>query len=204
MIWIALTTVCLVAVLVAEYVNKRQVVWIAKPLASLGFIGAALANNALDSPYGQAVLVALLLSWLGDVLLIPRNSKPSFLSGIISFLLGHLGYIVAFVILGVHWDIAGYTLIPLALIAVPIGRWILTGVSASLRPAVVVYIGVISTMVAMSVGTSAGWIIPLAAISFYASDLAVALERFVKSSFINQLWGLPLYYAAQLMFAYSF
>ncbi|MCS5588114.1 MAG: lysoplasmalogenase [Porticoccaceae bacterium] len=203
MIWVALTALCLVAILVAEYVKKHQVVWVAKPLASLGFIGAALANNALDSAYGQAVLVALLLSWLGDLLLISRNSKLSFLLGIISFLLGHVVYIAAFVILGVHWDIAGYTLIPLALMAVLIGRWIMTKAPAELRPAVSAYIGVISIMVATSVGTSVGWIIPVAAISFYASDLAVALERFVKASFINQLWGLPLYYAAQLMFAYS-
>jgi hypothetical protein len=42
--------------------------------------------------------------------------------------------------------------------------------------------------------------IPLA---FYLSDLAVARDRFVARAFVNRLWGLPLYYAAQILFAVS-
>ena len=38
---------------------------------------------------------------------------------------------------------------------------------------------------------------------FYLSDLAVARDRFVSPGFANALWGLPLYYVAQLLFAYS-
>ena len=42
-----------------------------------------------------------------------------------------------------------------------------------------------------------------AAVAFYLSDVSVARDRFVAPGFGNRIWGLPLYYAAQLLFALS-
>ena len=36
---------------------------------------------------------------------------------------------------------------------------------------------------------------------FWMSDISVARARFKSAGFGNRLWGLPLYYAAQLVFA---
>jgi hypothetical protein len=59
-------------------------------------------------------------------------------------------------------------------------------------------------MVALSVGTTAllgnAWI-TVGAVMFYLSDLAVARDRFVAPGFTNRVWGLPLYYGAQLILA---
>ena len=41
------------------------------------------------------------------------------------------------------------------------------------------------------------------ALGFFLSDLAVARERFVAKGFTNKLWGLPLYYGAQLLLAWT-
>jgi hypothetical protein len=38
---------------------------------------------------------------------------------------------------------------------------------------------------------------------FALSDLAVAQDRFVARSFASTLWGLPAYYAAQLLIAWG-
>ena len=38
---------------------------------------------------------------------------------------------------------------------------------------------------------------------FFVSDLAVTRNRFVVPESMDWLWGLPLYYAAQLFLAYS-
>ena len=43
----------------------------------------------------------------------------------------------------------------------------------------------------------------MGAIGFYLSDLSVARDRFVVSAFVNRLWGLPLYYAAQVALGWS-
>ena len=42
-----------------------------------------------------------------------------------------------------------------------------------------------------------------AAVAFYVSDVSVARDRFVAPGFGNRIWGLPLYYGAQLLFALS-
>ena len=41
------------------------------------------------------------------------------------------------------------------------------------------------------------------ALAFAVSDVAVALDRWMGAVFPHRLWGLPLYYAAQLSFAWS-
>lgn len=45
--------------------------------------------------------------------------------------------------------------------------------------------------------------LPVAAAAFFVSDLAVARNKFVSPGIVNRLWGLPLYYAANLAFASS-
>src|SRR5207244_3531778 len=101
------------ALLVAEGRQSRLGVWIAKPIASTLFVAAALSWGALEWGYGHAILGALLLSWIGDVLLIP-SGMAFFRAGLASFLLGHVGFCVAFLIRGVAW---GGTLPALAVLA---------------------------------------------------------------------------------------
>jgi uncharacterized membrane protein YhhN len=202
--FVVATAACVAALLVAELAGSRAAVWAVKPLASAGFIAAALAAGALQSAYGQAVLLALGLSWLGDVFLIPR-SRRLFLAGLVSFLLGHLAFLGAFVVRGVHpgWMAAGLVLVvPSAFVHV----WLRPHLPAGLRAPVLAYMAVITVMAAGALGTYGAWgcaVIPAAAAAFYVSDLAVARDAFVKPGVSNRLWGLPLYYGAQLLFATS-
>ena len=65
---------------------------------------------------------------------------------------------------------------------------------------------VILLMCALAAGhatAQAAWAILVAALLFAASDIAVARDKFVAAAFINRAWGLPTYYAAQLMLAWS-
>jgi uncharacterized membrane protein YhhN len=73
-----------------------------------------------------------------------------------------------------------------------------------MRLPVVAYVVVISLMLVMATGAAAATgrgAIALGATCFYLSDLHVARHRFVSASFWNKSWGLPLYYAAQLILA---
>ena len=74
-VWIAITAVCVLAMLVNDRIGEKKWEWVAKPLASCGFIGAAVANGAVDSLYGQWVLLSLVFAWFGDVFLIPKSRK---------------------------------------------------------------------------------------------------------------------------------
>jgi len=59
-------------------------------------------------------------------------------------------------------------------------------------------------MVATSFGTFGAYggpLLPIAAVMFLFSDVSVAIDRFKGGGFGNRLWGAPLYFAAQLVFA---
>ena len=177
--------------------------WLCKPLASSAFIAAALACGAAGSRYGRFVLLALIFSWLGDVLLIPQST---FIAGLGSFLVGHLLFAAAFVARGVSWSGAAVAAVVALLPAPPISRWLLPHVDKKMRGPVIAYMAAISIMVTLAAGSYVAQPMPMAmvaAVAFYLSDLSVARDRFVRPGFVNRLWGIPLYYAAQLLFAWS-
>jgi uncharacterized membrane protein YhhN len=74
-----------------------------------------------------------------------------------------------------------------------------------MKAPVIAYMVVISAMVALSIGTVAllgNALIVVGAVAFYLSDISVARERFVASTWTNRAWGLPLYFGAQLVLAW--
>jgi uncharacterized membrane protein YhhN len=184
--------------LAAIYLEKDIIAGIAKVCASMSFIGIALAVGAHMHPLGRAFFAAFVLSLVGDVALIGR-SKSWLSAGIIAFLCAHAAFVVAFFVHGVEPKPAAMG----ALVVVPasliIGRWVLRHASADMRPKVFLYVGLITVMVACAAGTN-GWLTS-AAVLFYVSDICVARQRFVQAGMLNRLIGLPLYYAAQWMFA---
>lgn len=201
--WVLLTAAALAGLLVAEARDDRRLAVLCKPLASTGFVGAAVAAGALTTSYGRVVLVALALSWIGDVLLLSKRSGL-FLGGLASFLLGHVAFGTAFVLRGTDllWALAA-----LALLIVPalvVDRWLRPHVPADMKVPVRAYIAVITGMLALAWGTLGAGATPrivTGALAFYLSDLSVARDRFIREAFVNRLWGLPLYYGAQLLLA---
>ena len=200
----AVTVLAVGVLLAAEHRGSRLGIWVAKPVAAAGFIGAALAAGALDSPYGHWVLAALGLCWFGDVFLIPRSAPRIFQAGILSFLLGHAVYARAFALRGLDPGL----FMPVAVVALVAGlwalRWLRPHVPPEMRIPVYSYMAVISLMVicaAGAAGSAGGPRILLGALMFYASDLSVARDRFVVFRFSNRAWGLPLYFGAQLLLA---
>ncbi len=160
-----------------------------------------------------------------DIALVSAK-RTWFLLGLGSFLLSHLAYIGAFATVRpnalVAVLVAAGLLVPAGLVA----RWLWPHLGADMRVPVLAYIAVITGMVAAAAGAAAGagprlpstaalvagepiarWVwqvaVMAAAVSFYLSDVSVARDRFVAPGFDNRIWGLPLYYAAQLLFALS-
>ena len=83
-------------------------------------------------------------------------------------------------------------------------EWLVPHVAPKMRAPVVAYALVITGMVATAIGAVAAGaprLLAVGAAMFYASDLAVARDRFVAPGLANRLWGLPLYYGAVLLLA---
>lgn len=178
---------------------------IIKMAASTGFVAVALSNGASTTTYGRFVLVALALSWIGDLFL-GVGSDRAFLAGLFAFLAGHVAYIAAFAVRGI--DAAWFVVaaVGLGLIAVLVWRWLAPHVDDARRRPVLGYIAVITLMVAAAIGTVA--LVPdariaLGSIAFFLSDIAVARNRFVAPGSVNRAVGLPLYYTGQVLLALS-
>jgi Predicted membrane protein len=196
----------LLGLLTSERLGNKAGVWITKPLASTGFIIAALGAGALQTPYGIWIFVALVFCLCGDVLLIP-DSKPIFLGGLVSFLVGHIIFVAAFFVRGV--DTTAF-LVALPLVAIPsliIWRWLHPHlIKGGMVMPVAIYITVITIMVASGVGAfwpQRDWLILCGAVLFYISDGFVARDQFVSLGFVNKVGCLPNYYLAQLLLAAS-
>ncbi len=214
---------CVVVLLLGEYLGSHRIRYTAKPLASLAFILVgvlALRHDPIIGEFELAVLIGLVLGALGDVALM---SEHGFLAGLGSFLLGHVAYVVA---VGTQlpprmWiGAAGpYALIPLVVgLAALAYLWPKLG---KLRMPVIFYIAVVITMVIAAIALYRGnpaavikgdllamqlhrrELFAIGAVLFFISDLAVARDKFVAPGFSNRVWGLPVYYGAQLLIAWS-
>jgi uncharacterized membrane protein YhhN len=206
----AITAVAVVVLVWAEW-KHSPIRLIAKPFASAGFIAAALQRGAFDSTYGRILLLGLILAAIGDVLLL-GSTRHMFLAGLVSFLFGHVAYAVAFSTHGLwHGPDINFTWtaavsLPIAAASYMVFRWLKPHLTDDMRGPVLAYVFVITVMVLTAFfavdGGATGWIL-VGALGFFLSDLAVARNQFVVESITNRLWGLPLYYAAQLALAWT-
>ena len=209
----------LVATLVCSAVGFDPGRYACKPLASLCFILVAVTGGALvgDGPeYGRIITLGLVLGAVGDVALMLAGRK-AFLTGLVAFLLGHVAYIVAFAaVTPIGTWFGPPALVPMGAAAIVL-FWLwphLDGSGRGMRVPVLCYVLVITVMVVAALAVLGdsdrshlsdrrAALACIGALLFFASDLAVARQRFVTESLGNRLWGLPAYYLGQLFLAFS-
>lgn len=210
------TAVCVIAVALLVDVERRgdrRGRWRYKPLASAAFVAVPLVAGAVTGDR-VPVWITLGLVWgaVGDVALIVESDR-AFLTGLVAFLLGHIAYVLA--LAGIAppstW-VEGAMLGAIAGAAIA-GAAVLTYLwprLGSMRIPVIGYVAVISAMLvggiavsAVGPGGTSRALLTAGACAFYASDLAVAREKFVVHDPRNRIVGLPVYYGAQLLFGWA-
>jgi len=173
-----------------------------KPLATLCVIVYAWGRGDVAGPQAVVrrwVLAGLWLSLAGDVALL--WPKEGFLPGLVSFLLAHLAYLVAFtrrVRFGAAWPpFAAY-----ALVAGGILSLLWAGVPAGLRLPVLAYVACLAAMAAQAAvlwrrGSARGGVLALGGALFVVSDALLATNRFAGPLVLSNLWILTTYWVAQ-------
>lgn len=196
---------CVVILLVAEARQAAGLRVLAKCGAAVAMVLGALLGGAAGSPAGARILAGLGLSAGGDISLL-SSRRAGFVVGLLLFAAAHVAYVLAAWQLRASWlGAVGLGAALTGFMARPAWRWLSPHVPTALRLAVLGYIALITAMVAFAGSASLFGDAPahlgLGAILFYASDLAVARERFVVGSVLNRLWGLPAYFGGQLLIA---
>ena len=172
-------------------------------LASTCFVAVALVGVLSHglSRYGNLVLAGLAFCWVGDVV-----GPLNFMCGVASFLVGHCFFAAGFVARGItRKRVLGPALFYTAAGAA-VSVWLLPHVPRQNMPMIVAYMAVISVMAALAWSvkpTRREWIIGVAALVFYVSDIFVARGQYVASDSLNIIMCYPLYYGACMMLAFS-
>ena len=180
-----------------------------KTILSCLFILIALLQPHPLRQYGYILLIGLFFCLGGDVFLaLPRERM--FLFGLVSFLLGHVCYVLGFFHVADlnQWTWGG------GAIGLVVSSLVFFWLRPHLGPLLIPVIAYIIVITAMVIGAftvvgdtrlpSPGrFLVIFGAVSFYISDLFVARDRFLKTEFVNRLIGLPLYYGGQFLLAFS-
>ncbi len=151
------------------------------------------------------VMVALLGAWLGDIALLKFSNK-AFITGLLSFLIGHVAMTVAIYELIPHGASIPWT----GIAAVKLGMactafWYLKPKLGSLRLPVLIYCLVLASKGMLAMGllfahySPAALMLTIGAIMFMASDLLLAINRFAHPLHKAHFWVMSTYTLAQAL-----
>lgn len=204
--WALLVAAAATAAIAAHYLQLPILHWIAKPLATLLIAAMALSLVTGESAYRRWIVIGLLWSTLGDVMLMLPGDF--FLHGLVSFLVAHLAYLVAFTrrerMFASLLPFAAYALVALLVLA-----YLWPGIPAPMRIPVIVYVVALGAMAAQA---TAIWTVrrdrasALAAIGgalFMFSDSLIAFNRFGEPFEASRFLVLVSYWLAQWLIARS-
>ena len=178
---------------------------ITKSFIMIFIIGLAVwANIDKKFPlYGIFVMTALIFSLAGDIFLV-INGEEYFLHGLLSFLLAHVFYIIAFLVFDSSIGIISVqvilTLIVFCLASVGFYLFMFKKLEKKQIP-VLIYIIIITIMASLSIRVS--WLVFAAAFSFLLSDMELAVNKFYKPIPYKSIVNGIFYFPAQLIFALS-
>ncbi|HPO48874.1 MAG TPA: lysoplasmalogenase [Spirochaetota bacterium] len=190
--------------------NKPKLFYFAKILPIIGlevFLLFHIITGGGATLFSILVFIAVLIGMAGDIFII--NAK-TFVFGLVSFLITHIIYVVAFNQKSFAMNINNIVLALITLLSLAFVVFLtLVMVRGEDKPLIVpvwIYVVVITLMIISSIGfTQYGkFKIPLfilASASFYISDAVLAVKTFVskKSEFL-QIFILSFYYLAQTLF----
>lgn len=186
--------------IIADHYYKTHFCYILKPLTTLTILSLALYLTEFElQNYAFLIIFGLLFSLIGDIFLMLKSDK--FMQGLVSFLIAHIFYIVAFLD-SAKIGLNLYAIIPIALIGIGYLA-VLLPKTGKLKIPVLVYALVLQAMVItadmfyQTALTTNSLMVLIGAIWFMLSDSILAFARFVKTFKFAQVAVLSTYYIAQ-------
>ncbi|MHA1244992.1 MAG: lysoplasmalogenase [Candidatus Heimdallarchaeota archaeon] len=198
--------------MIIRYITKPFLI----PLLATYYILSIYFTSGIES-VNWFIFVGLILGLAGDLLLInrpdPEEQKVLFMLGLVSFLLGHIFYLVAFVLtITAPYTFTLWTLgilIPLIIYGVLIGVKILP-TAEEMKIPVLAYIliifsmGIIATMLFGEMSTKGYLTLLVGVLLFIISDTINAWYKFIKEFQYERLLVMSTYLASQFFIVLGF
>lgn len=192
-------------------IGKEDIAWFFKPLLLPGLLLAT--NESSNFPTKKWLLLALTFSWIGDVVLMfADKAEIYFILGLVSFLIGHILFIVLFIkqdtlnkpnklVFGIGiLAVAAYLYTMLTILLPTLG---------DLKIPVTVYAFIISLMLTMAIRGALTWRNPMnililnGAIAFVTSDSILAINKFFNPLPNASLLIMSTYLIAQYLITFG-
>lgn len=169
-----------------------------------------IAQRSSDKTVSSTVILAIIFSWIGDVLLMQRGEQ-FFMFGLAAFLMAHLFYILAY---RQHRRadsseaLHGLQRIRFAFPIILAGTGLVTVLYVhlgDLRIPVLIYAGVITAMVIVALfrfgrtGSTSFAMVFGGAILFMMSDSLIAINKFLEPLLYAHFWIMLTYISAQFL-----
>jgi uncharacterized membrane protein YhhN len=190
--------------LITEIYNLRTLNVVVKPLLMPSLAVHFFFSVSKKNKLAFFVIIALMLSWFGDVFLMFQNTNPNyFVFGLVSFLLAHVTYIIIFSksSSGFKPSIITYsTGFSLTLFGVLLLFLLWTSLGDMKLPVLVYTIVIISMgMTTLFRKAEAASIVLVGAILFIASDSMIAVNKFYEPIISARFWIMITYISAQYL-----
>lgn len=177
-------------------------------------IGITAMPGAENQSFAKLIVIGLIFGAMGDILLnlrfvFPKVGQKIFLTGVASFLTGHILYLCALIPLSQTLPVC---LIVGVVVAVLLLRWIFQRITSDRKSKIfgIVYIGAVVLMTSVAIGNlitasaAATWMHAVGAVLFTVSDIVLILNTFGGNPrFSLRITNLSLYYLGQLLIAGS-
>ncbi len=176
--------------------------WLAflfKPMTTVLVIAHAWPRGREEPALRRWVVIGLVLSLVGDVALL--WPKEGFLPGLVSFLLAHGAYLVAFTRRR-RFAARVAPFVAYAAVAAGVLALLWPGVPGPLRGPVLLYVVALASMAAQAavlwrLGEPRGGLLAAGGALFLLSDALLAINRFATPLPLSGLWILGTYWTAQ-------
>ncbi len=204
--WRWLVAACAALAIVGYYVDGGQLLhWLCKPLTTLLIVAMAWRTPG-PAPYRRCIIIGLLLSTMGDVFLMLPGDY--FVAGLLSFLLAHIGYLIAFRA-RTPWFARIGPWLAYGLIGLMVVGTLWSAIPNALRLPVLIYVVALAAMAAMAATVwltrrdHAGLCAAVGGGLFLLSDSIIAIDRFGFAFEWSKALILVSYWTAQYLIARS-
>ena len=198
--------------LVATGIQNRFAEFVFKPLIVIWLlVWFVMQTGMVRSPLKKWIILALIFSWVGDVLLMFQGDNPVFfLLGLSSFLLAHLFYILFFHFVRIKEKVRWQWFLLLVVVMYCVGIiFILSPHLGDMMWPVRIYAAVISCMFMLAlhmlfiINRKAGLNMMLGAMLFIISDSLLAINKFYLSFQTAGILIMATYGLAQFFITYG-
>ena len=189
----------------AKYNKLHTQLLVFKPLSLILIILITIVYQPIDSSYKIFIVSGLVFSLVGDTFLI--YPKKHFKKGLITFLIGHICFTIAFIVSS-GFSFTFWIFLPILIIGIHFLRSIFP-FSDKIKIPIIIYVIIIAIMGWMAmerlncIPTLGTLLAAIGAVLFMISDAVLALNKFRKPFFRAELIILSTYFTAQWLLAVS-